>query len=365
MTVAASPPHSALIDAHVHVWDPARLTYPWLDDLPVLNRAFLPGDFDREHGAAGRHVFVQAGCLPGRAIDEVRWVLGMTDAWPELAAIVADADLRGGAALESHLDELLALNAANRRTTGGSTTGGSTTGGSTTGGSTTGGSTTGESTTDENTTGRSTTSESTAGRAAAGQRTVRRVRVAGVRHLLQDEPDDLLTDPRSRAALLDGLRALAARGLTFDVCVRHRQLNTVIDLLEQVPQLPTVLDHLGKPSVDDGIESDPGRAWARAITRLARLPRARVKLSGLAAEASGTDALDAHAEGFLGHALRAFGPDRAMVGSDWPVSALTGARGTFDGWRHRVRRAAATADVDARGVASIEHGTATQFYGLH
>lgn len=308
---------AALVDAHVHVWDPARLTYPWLEG--VLGRAFLPADIDRAAGSVTRHVFVQAGCLPAQALDEVRWVLGMADAWPELAAIVADADLRGGRALESHLDELLTLD-----------------------------------------TGGITGPRPGAGGSAAG----RRIRVAGIRHLLQGEPDDLLADPAARSALLGGLRALAARGLTFDVCVRHRQLNTVIELLEQVPELPTVLDHLGKPPVDEGIESEAGRAWAEAITRLARLPLAHMKLSGLAAESSGTAALDAHAEAILVHALRAFGPDRTMIGSDWPVSALTGAGGTFESWRERVRRAAIAAGVGPGGVASIEHGTAAGFYGL-
>ena len=77
---------SALVDAHVHVWDPSLLSYPWFDDLPVLDRPFLPGDIDRAGGVVTDHVFVQAVCLPEQALDEVRWVLGMTGAWPELAA---------------------------------------------------------------------------------------------------------------------------------------------------------------------------------------------------------------------------------------------------------------------------------------
>lgn len=296
--MAADLALGGLVDAHVHVWNPALLRYPWLDGVPVLNRAFSPAEIDRADGATSRHVFVQAGCRADQALDEVHWVLGMADAWPELAAIVADADLRAGSALPSHLDALVALNAR-----GG-------------------------------------------------------VRIAGVRHLLQDEPDDLLTDQDAGAALVQGLRAVSERGLTFDVCVRHHQLHTVVELLEQVPELPVVLDHLGKPPVDAGIESSGGRTWADAITRLARLPLATVKLSGLAAEASGTAALDAHADGFLVHVLLAFGPERCMIGSDWPVSAHMGAGGTFASWRSRVR------GVTAEGMASIEHGTATRFYGL-
>src|SRR6185437_3961495 len=137
--------------------------------------------------------------------------------------------------------------------------------------------------------------------------------------------DEVLTDSGSTSALIAGLRMLAERAMTFDVCVRHRQLDTVIDVLERVPELSIVLDHLGKPPVDDGIQSTAGRTWARAIDRLALLPRAHVKLSGMAAEASSSQALDDHAQEFLTHALGAFAPQRSMIGSDWPVSALTGA----------------------------------------
>jgi L-fuconolactonase len=301
-----------MVDAHVHVWDPARLRYPWLDGIPPLDRAFLPADIDRACGASSRPVFVQAGCVPEQAIDEARWVLGMRDAWPELAAIVADADLRSGRALESQLDELDSLDSLTDRDAEGS----------------------------------------------------RGVRVVGIRHLLQDEPDELLEDARARSALLDGLRMLAERGLTFDVCVRHRQLAVVAELLESVPDVRVVLDHLGKPPVDDGIDSAGGRAWARNIERMALLPLAHVKLSGLGAEASTRDALGAHAAPFLVHTLNAFGAERSMIGSDWPVSSYTGAGGTTNEWRERVRGAASDAGLTADDLAALESRTAERFYGL-
>lgn len=332
----AAETHSArypVVDAHVHVWDPERLRYPWLDGILALDRPFLPADIDRGNGSPIRHVFVQAGCSPQHALDEVRWVLGMRDAWPELAAIVADADLRSGPALETHLDALDAL--AGPGACG---------------------------TTDvHDATAASNPRPAGAVPDGAG---LPAVRVAGIRHLLQDEPEELLAHAESRSALVDGLRLLAERGLTFDVCVRHWQLDTVVDLLESVPELSVVLDHLGKPPIEDGIDSADGRAWVRSIDRLARIPLAHVKVSGLAAEASTSHALNVHAEPFLTHALNAFGPERSMLGSDWPVSALTGAGGTFEAWRERVRRAASGAGFDEDALAAIEHGTAERFYGL-
>ncbi|HWD61140.1 MAG TPA: amidohydrolase family protein, partial [Humibacter sp.] len=114
----------------------------------------------------------------------------------------------------------------------------------------------------------------------------------------------------------------------------------------------------------EGIDSAPGRTWARAIDRLAALPLAHVKLSGLAAEASAQESLDVHAEEFLVHALSAFDPARSMIGSDWPVSALTGATTTFASWRERVRAAAITARFTDGAVRLIESETATRFYRL-
>ncbi|WP_243063363.1 amidohydrolase [Humibacter sp. RRB41] len=319
-----------LVDAHVHVWNVTRLDYPWLDSVPVLNRTFTPEQIDRADGATTHAVFVQAGCLPRQSLAEARWVEAQADAWPELSAIVAAADLRSGAALDAHLDALASL--------------------------------------DVQASPEAASSDAPAfpsvQDAPPGQPSGRRVPVAGIRHLLQDESPELLADPASTRALVDGLRRLAERGLTFDLCVRHPQLDTAIDLLERVPELPTVLDHVGKPPVDDTIDSASGRSWARAIDRLAALPHAHVKLSGLAAEASTAESLDAHVEEFLVHALNAFGPARSMIGSDWPVSALTGAATTFASWRERVRAAAATAGCTGDAARSIESETAVRFYRL-
>jgi len=336
-TGAHAPAH-AVIDAHVHVWDPSRLDYPWLTGDAVLRRTFLPADIDRgrahadgdgdgadrsqDNTATTGMVFVQAGCRADQALDEARWVAGLD--WPELVAIVADADLRSGDELDRQLDALAAVSQDAAASDG---------------------------------VRRDEHNDEAAGSDAT------RVRLAGVRHNLQDEPDERFRDSSS-AALVDGLRRLAARGLTFDVCVRHRQLAIVTDLLEEVPELRTVLDHVGKPPVNSGIDSTEGRAWAHALDRLARLPLAHVKLSGLPAEASSTHSLDAHAGEFLEHALGAFGPERAMIGSDWPVSALIGATGTFAQWRARVGRAADAVGFDEHARAAIEGGTAAKFYGV-
>lgn len=157
-------------------------------------------------------------------------------------------------------------------------------------------------------------------------------RVVGVRHLLQDLPTEQF--PR----FTTGLGALAARHLRFDACVRHGQLPALAGLLERVPEVTVVLDHLGKPPVDAGIASPAGRRWAAAITALAERPSTVVKVSGLTAESGDREAFDRHADGFIAHAVDAFGADRCVLGSDWPVSARLGVGGRFADWVARVRR---------------------------
>ena len=98
--------------------------------------------------------------------------------------------------------------------------------------------------------------------------------VVGVRRLLQDEPADMFDS----AELAAGIGSLAARGWTFDACVRAWQLPHLERLARQVPDVPVVLDHLGKPAVADMSSFD---AWLADVRALAALPHVSVKLSGM------------------------------------------------------------------------------------
>lgn len=181
--------------------------------------------------------------------------------------------------------------------------------------------------------------------------------VVGIRHLLQGEPDSAFES----AALRNGLGLLASRGLSFDACVRHDQLPRLVTLLRGLPQLRVVLDHLGKPPIDQGIDSAAGRAWAEAIGELAALDSVTVKVSGLTAETQDAAALDRNASAFIRHAVESFGAERAMIGSDWPVSAMLGVGGTLEGWIARVHEATGASAAER---TAIESGSARAFYGL-
>ncbi|GAB3432460.1 amidohydrolase family protein [Actinophytocola sediminis] len=140
-------------------------------------------------------------------------------------------------------------------------------------------------------------------------------RLVGIRHQAEDEPD-----PRwlLRADVRRGLAAVAAAGLVYDLLVRPPQLPAAVELAGLLPSAQFVIDHAGKPPIAAG-EFD---RWAAAIGRLANHPNVSSKLSGLVTEADWTSWRPAHLRPYTEHVLRAFGPDRVMFGSDWPVCEL-------------------------------------------
>lgn len=180
-------------------------------------------------------------------------------------------------------------------------------------------------------------------------------RVVGVRHNLQS--DAAATFPE----LVPGLRALAVRGLPFDACVRADQLPAVAALLADVPTLRCVVDHLGKPMLDAPVDGPAGAAWLTGLRRVAAHPTAHLKVSGLGGQAPDRAAFDAHVGGYLRAAVAIFGPERAMLGSDWPVSTTVGAAVSFGDWVDLV--ACELAPTPAAWHA-LTTDTATGFYGL-
>jgi L-fuconolactonase len=145
-------------------------------------------------------------------------------------------------------------------------------------------------------------------------------RLAGLRHLVQDEPDpDWLDRPEVRR----GLRALAGAGLVYDLLVRPAQLPAAIRVARDLPGLSFVLDHGGgKPDIARG-QYEP---WARLVGELAACPNVVGKLSGLVTEA-GPHWSAAQIGPDASHLIDSFGPRRLMVGSDWPVCTLAASYG--------------------------------------
>ncbi|WP_330351090.1 amidohydrolase family protein [Streptomyces sp. NBC_00582] len=173
-----------------------------------------------------------------------------------------------------------------------------------------------------------------------------------VRHLVQGESDPgWLQQP----AVERGLRAVAERGLGYDVLIRSHQFPQAIQLAERLPDLPLVLDHAGKPPIAGRELSD----WERQLRTLAGHPQVRCKVSGLVTEADHEKWTVADIRPVWDVLLGAFGPERLMFGSDWPVCVLAG------GWN----RWAATVEellngFSDREIQAVLAGTATDFYRL-
>jgi L-fuconolactonase len=177
-------------------------------------------------------------------------------------------------------------------------------------------------------------------------------KLVGIRHLINVEPDP---DWILRAAVLEGLRLLEQRGLAFDyVGILPRHLAHVPVPAERLPGLRIVIDHLAKPPIMAGA-FEP---WASQLAAAAAGPNVYAKLSGLdAGDANRWSAADLAR--WVDHALRCFGAERLMFGSDWPVCLL---RGGYAKIWHETQTTLSGLTAEER--ASILGGTAISAYGL-
>ena len=187
-------------------------------------------------------------------------------------------------------------------------------------------------------------------------------RLVGVRQLLHDHPDPALLDaPAVRETLL----LLVERGLPLDVPDAWPALwPAVLRLVEDLPGLTVVLDHLGKPAL--GLDAagrapdDVLRRWEQDLRRLAGHPSVVGKLSGLGSCLGPGVVPDAAGVGPLVEAgLAAFGPDRLMLGGDWPVSLGTAPYATTLAATRACLTSLGAPERDA-----VLGGTAQRVYGL-
>ncbi len=180
-------------------------------------------------------------------------------------------------------------------------------------------------------------------------------RLAAIRHPVLIEPDP---DWLARPAVLRGLAAVAAAGLAYDVVGEPRHLPAAADAAGRLPQLTFVLDHVGNP----GPAASPraSEPWASAFARLAALPNVVVKLSGILSEPPPPGAGPvSHLRPYYEAALAAFGPDRLMFGSDWPVCTLGVSYGQVCAAARALTAGLSPAERDA-----IFSGTARRIYAL-
>ena len=147
-----------------------------------------------------------------------------------------------------------------------------------------------------------------------------RKKMVGVRHVVQDEPDDKFV---LRDDFMRGIGKLKAYDLVYDILVFPHQLPAAIDLVQRFPEQVFILDHIAKPYIKDKKMSP----WDSDIKKLASFENVSCKLSGMVTEADWHNWAAEDLRPYMEVVLEAFGAERLTIGSDWPVCTLAGQYG--------------------------------------
>lgn len=142
-------------------------------------------------------------------------------------------------------------------------------------------------------------------------------KLAGFRHVLQAEPD---VEYMLRPNFLRGIAKLQKYGFTYDILIFPKHLTTAQKLVAQFPDQPFVLDHIAKPYIKAGLIDE----WKRDIQSLAKFENLQCKVSGIITEADWKNWTYKLIKPYLDVVFEAFGIDRIMFGSDWPVCLVAG-----------------------------------------
>jgi L-fuconolactonase len=177
-------------------------------------------------------------------------------------------------------------------------------------------------------------------------------KLRGFRHIAQAEPDDrFLVKPD----FMRGVSRLRRFGFTYDILIYPGQLPAAIELVSKFPEQQFVIDHLAKPEMN----TKNTEFWVTHIRRIAESPNVYCKLSGMVTEADWRNWKPADFKPFFDVVFDAFGPDRLMFGSDWPVCLLAASyrqvKKIIEDYLHGCTR---------EQTEKIFGGNAVRFYGL-
>ena len=185
------------------------------------------------------------------------------------------------------------------------------------------------------------------------ERLTRDPKLKGIRRIIEFEED---VEFCLRSGFVAGVQLLAEFDLSFDLCLKgDEQFKNALDLVRQCPEVPFILDHIGKPFIKEGI-LEP---WAGTLRDLAALPNTFCKVSGLVNEADWEAWSPDDLKPYLDQVFACFGFDRVCFGGDWPVCTLAGTYGRWFEtlWTH-VR------DCTAAERQKLFHDNAITFYRL-
>jgi L-fuconolactonase len=144
----------------------------------------------------------------------------------------------------------------------------------------------------------------------------------GFRHIIQGEVAGFMLQPK----LIAGLNKLPAYGYTYDLLIYAHQLKEANELIKQVsPNLPIVIDHIAKPDIKNSEIAE----WKKGITALAQYPNVFCKISGMVTEADWNNWTMASLQPYLDSVVAAFGTERILFGTDWPVCLVASSYSTW------------------------------------
>ncbi|MCJ8208645.1 amidohydrolase family protein [Mucilaginibacter sp. RS28] len=178
-------------------------------------------------------------------------------------------------------------------------------------------------------------------------------KLKGFRHVLQGEKDRALM---LKPEFVRGLHALHVNGYTYDLLVLPDQLKYVIELVDSLPDQKFVIDHLAKPLIKKG-QLTP---WTDEMKTIAQSPNVYCKVSGMVTEADWANWKASDFTPYLDVVFEAFGTERLMYGSDWPVCEVAGG---YDRMLDLVKTY--TANLSSTQAEDFWGGTAVRFYGLN
>ena len=174
-------------------------------------------------------------------------------------------------------------------------------------------------------------------------------KLVGIREIVQAEPEGFL----DQSSFDRGVAELTRRDLAYDLLIRDRQLQEATCLVDRHPRQRFVLDHSAKPPIGNA-QLDP---WRNEIASLAKRQNVFCKLSGLVTEAIWSGWTLSHLRPYLDVCVEAFGPERLMAGSDWPVCLVAS---TYPRWWSTLSEY--FSPFSEPEIESIFGGTAAAFY---
>jgi L-fuconolactonase len=146
--------------------------------------------------------------------------------------------------------------------------------------------------------------------------------IKGFRHIVQGEPDGFLENKK----FLNGIKALQVFGFTYDILIYEKQLKEAVEFVNKFPTQKFIIDHCAKPS----IKNNRIKEWEILMNEIAKNENIYCKLSGLITEAAWNIWNEKDFYPYLDVAFEAFGTDRLLFGSDWPVMLVSG---IYDQWK--------------------------------